>query len=277
MAFLVALPSFAGTISEEMNRIHQSYVDFFKDFPKGDPSHSGGSQSSQRQTNFHGSSTGPQVSGNYYNQVAKSNYEKQQIMQTLGTLASGLANSAGSAYAFDSSQKAAQQAAALSASTDPQFQQMGKLFQQESQQIAQNDRAGATNSANQIQAVPQPYVSPNYQPTQGESVIVQAFNFAVGGILSSLGGVLGGTAVAALLKTLGIGGGMGAGLSSAGYQTGSGVVNSAYNGQSASPALNNGAVGTINTGAGGAQGAINQVPQMAPPKNGTQGSALPGS
>lgn len=277
MVFLIATQSFAGTISEEMTHIRDSYVDFFKGFPKADSSSYNQSPVVPRSAGFGAGASAPKLSGNYYNNVAKSSYEKQQIMQSLGTLALGLANTAGSAYAFDSSQKASQQAAALLASSDPQFKQMGQLFQQESQQIAQNDRTGASNTAGQIQSVPQPYVSPNYQPTQGESVIVQAFNFAIGGIVQTLGGVLGGMAISSLLKSLGIGGGIGSGLASNGMATGAGIANSAYNNQSLAPALSNGAVGAINTGAGGAQGVVNQVPQMVPPKSGNQGSALPNS
>ena len=277
LVFLTAFQSYAGTISEEVIHIRDSYVDFFKEFPKQIAAGNAQDPIVPRSANFGASTSAPKLTKDYYNQVAKSNYEKQQIMQSLGTLALGLANTAGSAYAFDSSQKAAQQSSALLASSDSQFQQMGQLFQQESQQIAQNDRSGASNTAGQIQAVPQPYVSPNYQPTQGESVIVQAFNFAVGGIVQTLGGVLGGMAVGSLLKSLGIGGGIGSGLASNGYSTGAGIANSAYNNQSVAPALSNGAVGVINTGAGGAQGVVNQVPQMVPPKSGTQGSALPGS
>jgi hypothetical protein len=263
----------AGTINEEMIRIRDSYSDFLKDFPKADPSQRP-LGSIPKSAGFGQSKSSPKLSGDYYNQVSKSAYEKQQIMQTLSTLAQTLANTAGSAYAFESAKQAAAQGAALSASSDPQFQQMGQLFSQESQQIANNDRVGADNTAAQIQGVPAPYVAPGYQPTQGESIIVQAFNFAVGGILQSLGGVLGGTAISSLLKGLGIGGYGGYGT---GYSTGTGLVGAAYNGQSAVPVLNNGGAGAIQTGAGAVQNQVYQIPQMQQPVTAKQSCALPGS
>lgn len=152
---------------------------------------------------------------------------------------------------------------------------MGQLFQQESQQIADNDRVGATNTASQIQNVPPPYVPPGYTPTQGESVIVQAFNLAVGTTLQALAGVLGGAAIGDLLKALGLGSGQG--LYSAGYSTGAGLAGSAYNGTSAAPALNGGGSEAIGTGTGVVQNQIYQIPQMQQPKASNQGSALPGS
>ena len=152
---------------------------------------------------------------------------------------------------------------------------MGQLFQQESQQIANNDRVGAVNTAAQIQNVPTPYVPPGYQPTQTESGVVLAFNSAVGMILQTLVGVLGGTAISSLLRTLGLG--FNPGLSGAGISAGSGLAGAAYNGQSASPALNNGGAQIIQTSAGSAQNQIYQIPQMQQPKPSNQGSALPGS
>ena len=277
--------TFAGTINEEVIHIRDSYSDFFKDFPRtgsgpGDSTqaNSGPDTTTRipKSAGFNNSKSSPKLSGDYYNQVAKSSYEKQQIMQTLSTLAMTLANTAGSAYAFESANQAAQQGTALSASSDPQFQKMGQLFTQESQQIANNDRVGADNTAAQIQSVPPPYVAPGYTPTQGESVIVQAFNLAVGGIFQTLGGVLGGQAITALLRGLGISAG-GNGLAGIGTMTGSGLVGSAYNGQSASPVLNSGGAGAIQTGAGAVQNQVYQIPQMQQPQTSKQGSALPGS
>ena len=264
---------FAGTINEEMGHVRDSYSDFFRDFPKN-PSQQYASNPYAKSGGF-GKSGSQKVNGAYYNQVAKSSYEKQQIMQSLSTLAMSLANTAGSAFAFESAKTATTQAAALTASSDPQFQQMGQLLNQEAQQIANNDRVGAVNTAQQIQAVPPPYVPPNYQPTEGESVIVQAFNAAIGLTIQALAGVLGGTAISAILKALGIGGN--SGLAGAGYNTGAGVASAAYNGQNVGVAANNGGAQAINVGAGAVQNQIYQVPQMQQPKSSTQGNALPGS
>lgn len=271
--FLLGSVALAGTINEEMIHIRDSYTDFLKEFPKTELAHDA-TAPIPKSAGFGASKSSPKLSGSYYNQVAKSNYEKQQIMQTLSTLALTLANTAGSAYAFESSKQAASQASALSASSDPQFQQMGQLFNQESQQIANNDRVGANNTAAQIQSVPAPYVSPGYQPTQGESVIVQAFNLATGAVIQSMGGVLGGMAITSLLKGLGIAGGAGYGV---GSMAGSGLFGAAYNGQSAAPVLNNSGAAAIQTGAGAVQNQVYQIPQMQQPQGAKQSSALPGS
>ena len=271
---ILAGPAFPGTINEETIHIRDSYNDFFRDFPKANSTDSL-SAPLPRSGGFGASKSSPKISSSYYNQVSKSNYEKQQIMQSLSTLATSLANTAGSAYAFESSKTAATQAAALSGSSDTQFEQMGQLFQQESQQIADNDRVGATNTASQIQNVPAPYVPPGYTPTPGESVIVQAFNLAVGTTLQALAGVLGGAAIADLMKILGLGSSQG--LYSAGYSTGAGLAGSAYNGTSASGALNGGGSQAIQTGAGSVQNQIYQIPQMQQPQGANQGTALPGS
>jgi hypothetical protein len=266
-------PAFAGTIDEETIHIRDSYLDFFRDFPKTDS----GQQMAMipRSTGFNGKGGGLKVNGAYYNNIAKDNYEKAQIMQSLSTLALGLANTAGSAYAFESSKTAATQGAALSASSDPQFQQMGQLFTQESTQIAQNDRVAADNTAAQIQSVPPPYVSPNYQPTQNEQVIVQAFVMAVGAVITAYTGVLGAMAYGALVNALGIGGS--SGMSSAAYTLGSGLAGSAYKGTSAGVPLTNGGVQAINSGVGTAQAPVYQIPPLTQPQGASGGSALPGS
>lgn len=114
LIFLTA-PIYAGSIDEETIHIRDSYSDFFRDFPKSGPSQLN-MTSIPRSAGFGVSNLSPKINSSYYNQVAKSNYEKQQIMQSLSTLAVSLANSAGSAYAFESSKTAATQAAALSGS-----------------------------------------------------------------------------------------------------------------------------------------------------------------
>jgi hypothetical protein len=274
LGWILWVPAWAGTIDEETARIKDSYSQFFRDFPKSDPANL---QTAliPRGSGFGQSARSPRLSGSYYNRVSRSAYAKNQVMRSLATLAQGLAQTAGSGQAFESSKTAAQQAAALAASSDSDFQNLGKLFAQESQQIAQNDRSGAENTASQIQDTPPPYVAPGYQPNQGENALVQAFNLAVGATLQALGGVLGGMAINKLLSALGIAGGQG--LYNAASFTGQGLAGAAYNGTSAGAALNNGGAQVIETGAGAAQNQIYQIPSMQQPENASQGSALPGS
>jgi len=139
-----------------------------------------------------------------YNQAAKSNWAKAQLMQGLSILSQQLANTVGTAYAPQSAGQLQQYATQLQQSDDPQFQQVGALYNQEAQAIQTGNVQAADQSATQVASVQAPYVAPGYQPSQIENSQVQAFNQGVGSVIASLGGILGTIAVAAILTELGV-------------------------------------------------------------------------
>jgi hypothetical protein len=141
---------------------------------------------------------------NQYNQAAKSDWVKCQIMQGLSLLSTQLANTAGTAFAPQSVSQLQQYSTQLQQSDDPQFQQVGSLYGQEAQAMQTGDIQGADLEANQVSAIPAPMVAPGYQPSQGEDAMVEAFNQVIGTVLASLGGVLGTLVVSQLLQALGI-------------------------------------------------------------------------
>jgi len=141
---------------------------------------------------------------NQYNQAAKSNWVKAQVLQGLSVLSQQLANTVGTAYAPQSSSQLQQYSTQLQQSDDPQFQQVGSLYNQEAQALQTSNIQTADQSATQVAAVQAPYVAPGYQPSQMETNQAQAFNQGVGSVIASLGGILGTIAVTAILTELGV-------------------------------------------------------------------------
>lgn len=141
---------------------------------------------------------------NQFNQARKSDWVKSQVMDGLSTLSQQLAKTAGTAFAQNSAGQLNQYATQLQQSDDPQFQQIGILYTQEAQALQTGNIQAADQTANQVSAVPKPYVPPGYQPTQGESQLVSAFNQVIGTVIAGLGGILGTFAVTQILQALGI-------------------------------------------------------------------------
>ncbi len=141
---------------------------------------------------------------NKYDQAAKSPYAKAQFMTQLAMRAQQLVQTAGTPAAGQSAQQLNTIGQQMAASSDPQFQQMGQLYQQEAQAIQAGDQTQAAQVASQISNMPVPVVSPSYVPTQQESVLVQALNFMLSGVIGNLGGVLGQLVAGNILGALGI-------------------------------------------------------------------------
>ncbi|HXL72191.1 MAG TPA: hypothetical protein VN963_01080, partial [bacterium] len=127
-------------------------------------------------------------------------------------------------------------------SDDPQFQQVGTLYNQEAQALQTGNIQAADQTATQVAAVPQPYVAPGYQPTSSENSLAQTFNQVIGTVIASLAGILGTMAVAQILATLGI-----PSLASL-LGTGQVLGTSVASGQSPVTALTNAGNSTIQTG-----------------------------
>lgn len=156
------------------------------------------------QGNFRGSRGSTAFSANNYNQAGKSDWAKAQVMDGLSTLSQQLSKTAGTAFALDSSCQLQQHAAQLKQSDDPDFQKIGLLYSQQAEALKTGDIATADRIANQVSAIPKPYVMPGYRPTQGESALVGAFNQVIATVIAGLGGVIGSLVVAQLLQALGI-------------------------------------------------------------------------
>jgi hypothetical protein len=203
-----------------------------------------------------------------YNQASKSDWVKSQVMQGLSTLSQQLANTAGTAFAPQSASQLQQYSTQLQQSNDPQFQKVGALYSQEAQALQAGNVQGADQAANQVAAVPQPYIAPGYQPTQSESSLAQSFNQIVGTVIASLSGILGTMAVAQILQALGI-----PNLSSLLGGSGQGIGSSAGAGQITGPALTNS--GTNTNQAGGSVG-LQQLGAVTVKSLQNQGSANAG-
>ncbi len=161
----------------------------------------------------------PQSKGSYnkLNQFPKGdsqNYVKSQMIQQIGTLAQALAQTAGTAMAFDSANQLNNQAAQFKATGDPTLTTIAGQLATEATAVQNGDQAGAQSAANQISATPLPYVSPNYTPGPQESQFVQALQNVIGMIITSVTGVLGVALVSKFLAALGLGGGSGGALGS---------------------------------------------------------------
>ncbi len=243
---LGVLPLFADTTSDDaktQDALKQNVVDFrdwlmkeLSQFPKADPvrSVSKGYSAVPRK---------PRVfTANQYNQAAKSDWVKYQVMQGLTLLSQQLANAAGTAFAPQSATQLQQYSTQLQQSDDPQFQQVGALYSQEAQALQSGNIQGADLASIQVAAVPQPYVAPGYQPSQSESGLIQDFNQVVGTVIATLGGILGTLVVSQLLQSLGI-----PSLSSL-LGIGQALGTSLGTGQSPGTALTNAGNSTIQTG-----------------------------
>jgi hypothetical protein len=203
-----------------------------------------------------------------YNQAAKSDWVKAQVMQGLSTLSQQLASTVGTAFQNQSAGQLQQYSTQLQQSSDPQFQQVGALYSQEAQALQSGNSQSASQTANQIAAVPQPYVAPGYQPTQQESALAQTFNQIIGSVIASLAGVLGTLVVGTILKTLGI-----PSLSSL-LGTGQATGASLATGQNPVTAMNNAGANVLQVGG---NASIQQLGSVNVKQLQSQGSANAGS
>ncbi len=148
------------------------------------------------------------ISSNQYNQAAKSDWVKGQVLQGLSTLSQQLANTAGTAFAPQGAGQLQQYSTQLQQSNDPQFQQVGALYSQEAQALQTGNTQAANQAASQVAVVPQPYVPPGYQPSQNETSLAATLNQITGQLINAVLGVVitlyGGPAATALYsQTLG--------------------------------------------------------------------------
>jgi hypothetical protein len=271
--FTVQPPAFAGLVPDDPKTeeaLKANVVDFrdwlmkqLSQFPKSNTAHL---TLASRNYGFNPRKK-RDFTASQYNQAAKSNWVKCQVMQGLSVLSQQLANTAGTAFASQSANQLQQSAIQLKQSDDPQFQQVGALYTQEAQALQAGNIQGADQAATQVAAVPQPYVAPGYQPSQSESALAQAFNQVVGMVIASLGGILGTMAVAQILQALGI-----PNLSSL-LGTGQALGTSLGSGQNSSTALTNAGTNTVQAGGSAALqqlGGVNVKPLQS------QGSANAG-
>ena len=270
LTLLLAFPAW-GSVSDDPKTeeaLKANVVDFrdwlidqLSQFPKVDPAKSWGNgyvSISKKQACF---------TASQYNQAAKSDWVKSQVLQGLSVLSQQLANTAGTAFAGQSASQLQQYATQLQQSDDPQFQQVGTLYNQEAQALQSGDIQGADQTSVQVAAVPAPYVAPGYQPTSTEQSLAETFNQVVGTVIASLAGVLGAFAVAGVLKALGL-----PSLSSL-LGTGQTLGTSVATGTNAGTALTNAGNSTIQTGGGAA---LQQLGTVNVGQLQTQGSANAG-
>ncbi|HEY5038260.1 MAG TPA: hypothetical protein VIJ93_04225 [bacterium] len=193
---------------------------------------------------------------NQYNKAAKSDWVKAQVMKGLSTLSQQLANTAGTIFAPQSASQLQLMASQLKQSDDPQFQKIGTLYTQEAQVLQAGDIQGADQAANQVAAVPQPYVPPGYQPTQSESETAQIFKEILGTIITAVatyfGGYLGTIASSLFTKA---------------------IFSSSSSGQNSGTASTNASSNTLSTGG---SAALQQLGDVTVKQLQNQGSANAG-
>jgi hypothetical protein len=126
------------------------------------------------------------ITANQYNQAAKSDWVKSQVIQGLSALSLQLANTAGTAFAQNGATQLQQNSVQLQQSNDPQFQQIGSLFTQQAQALQAGNVQAADQIANQVSAVPAPDVASGYQPTQNETSFASTLHQIIGSIIGSV-------------------------------------------------------------------------------------------
>ncbi len=137
-----------------------------------------------------------------YNQAAKSDWVKCQVMQGLSLLSQQLSTTVGTALAPQSSTQLQQYATQLQQSDDPQFQQIGTLYTQEAQAIQSGNVQAADSAASQVTAVAPPIVASSYQPSSSESSLAQAFTTILSMVMMAYGSVFGAAFVSQLTQAM---------------------------------------------------------------------------
>ncbi len=201
------------------------------------------------------------------------NYMKDQIIQKVGVFAQALADTAGSAFAFDSSGQLRSQASQLNATGDPNFKQVASLLNQEATAVDQGDRAQAQNLAGQIAPMATLPVSTSYSPTPEQNQFVEAFGSVLKVAITALSIYYGGVWGAMFVSALGING------SSTQSVVGNGL-NGLLSSQPPSSVASNTGVGLVNVAGGQLSGVVNQ--KMNPgsslqpvPQGSNNGQAVP--
>ncbi len=247
-------------------------MDHYRSLENGDPS-TANPAAFGRSGGFKGVSKKSNYSKIYdYKAGDSRNYMKDQIIQKVGTLAQALADTAGSAFAFDSSSQLRSQASQLSATGDPNFQQVASVLNQEATAVDQGDRAQAQSLAGQIAPMATLPVSANYQPTQQQNQFLAALGTAFTTVVTSLTSIIGaglvGQLVSALLGSSSYTGVLGSGMT--------GLLNS----QPPSNVASNTGVGVVNVAGGQAANSLNQSMNVGSslqpvPQGANNGQALP--
>lgn len=237
-------------------------MDNFRDFPTSGPGYEE-SRSLAGSRNSGSLGKNPYMKMYDYPEGDSRNFVKKTIMQDVGTLAQGLAQTAGSALAFQNALTLQQQASQLKATGDPQLQQQAQLLNQEAQQLQTGDTAGAVSTANQVSQVQQPYVSPSYVPTPQQSAFLSGLGSIFGGILDASIAVIGTVLTGNLLKSLGLAGGALSSVPSAVGNTGSQLAQ----GQQAGNVATNNSLGVVsavgNSGANSLNNSVQSTQQLS--------------
>lgn len=166
-------------------------------FPKQDPSrvyHSMGMAAIAKKNSV--------FTASQYNQAAKSDWVKCQVMQGLSLLSQQLSTTVGTALAPQSSTQLQQYATQLQQSDDPQFRQIGTLYTQEAQAIQNGNVQAADSAASQVAAMTPPTVASSYQPSSSESSLAQAFTTILSMVMMAYGSVFGAAFVSQLIQAM---------------------------------------------------------------------------
>lgn len=277
--FLLATAPIGQAFAQAMNDpgkdlgAYKSYMmDHYRSLENGDPSTSNPA-AFNRSGGFKGVSGKSNYSKIYdYKSGDSRNYMKDQIIQKVGTLAQALADTAGTAFAFDSSNQLRSQASQLSATGDPYFKQVASILNQEATAVDQGDRAQAQSLAGQIAPMATLPVSSSYQPTAQQNQFLAALGNAFSTVVASLTSIIGASLVGQFVTAL-------LGPSSYSSVAGNGL-NGLLNSQPPSNVASNTSVGVVNVAGGQAAGVVNQ--NMNPssslqpvPQGANNGQAVP--
>ena len=173
--FTVQPPAFAGLVPDDPKTeeaLKANVVDFrdwlmkqLSQFPKSNTAHL---TLASRNYGFNPRKK-RDFTASQYNQAAKSNWVKCQVMQGLSVLSQQLANTAGTAFASQSANQLQQSAIQLKQSDDPQFQQVGALYTQEAQALQAGISRGPTKRQPKSPPCPNPMSRRDTSPAKAKA------------------------------------------------------------------------------------------------------------
>jgi len=210
------------------------------------------------------SSINVKLTDDYYNKTSISDYTKAKTMDMLGQLAITSAFAIGTADQNKQTALISEQAEALSASKDPEYQAIGNKYTQLAAALKSGNEIEAQSIAASIQEYTNnnaPGIDPGYKPSKEENSLLAGLGSVLSGSLGRIGSMLTSFGLTKLLTMLG-----GAALAANPLTMAIGIILGDTIGAVASSVTNGGVVNwepvensTINQTASGVGGATNNL------------------
>lgn len=146
------------------------------------------------------------LDGNYYKKTAADDYTKAQVMSMIGSLAETAAYSIGTAGQAQQAALLSQQAAAMAASGDPNYQALAAQLNQLAAAVSSGNDIQAQTLAQGIQAYSNanaPAIDSSYKPTPQENSLLAGLGSVLANSLGTIGSMLSSFALSKLLTLIG--------------------------------------------------------------------------